>query len=154
MDAAERQALIERYEAGPAVVVEALAGITDAELDARPQPGAWTAREVVHHLADSEMTSAIRLRRLLAEHDPEIVGYDEEAFARRLHYERPIAADLALFGAVRRSCAELLARLDDRAWTRAGSHSESGRYGVTDWLKIYAAHAHDHAAQIGKARRG
>ena len=68
----------------------------DAELDARPADGGWTPREVVHHVADSEMTSAIRLRRLIAEDDPLIVGYDGDEFARRLHYaERPIEPALA-----------------------------------------------------------
>ena len=66
-------------------------GLTEDELDARPADGGWTPREVVHHTADSEMTSAIRLRRLIAEDDPLIVAYDGDEFARRLHYaDRPI----------------------------------------------------------------
>ncbi len=91
MDRATRGALIDAYKGGHQAVVDALEGITETQLDARPSPGEWTPREVVHHLADSEMTSALRLRRLLAEENPAIAGYDEEAFARRLHYgERPI----------------------------------------------------------------
>ena len=152
MDAATRWELIGRYKDGHRVVTEALAGIDDAELDARPAPNEWTAREVVHHLADSEMTSAIRLRRLLAEDNPVIEGYDQEEFARRLHYDRPLEASLATLGAVRRVTAELLGRLTEAEWAREGTHSESGRYSVEDWLHIYAAHAHDHAAQIRHAR--
>ena len=153
MDAGERQHLIEVYKGGLAAVEEALVGITEAELDARSDPTNWTPREVVHHLADSETTSAIRLRRLQAEETPLIDAYDEEEFARRLHYDRPIAADLALFGAVRRASAELLDRLSEEEWGRQGTHSQSGPYGVEDWLRIYAAHGHDHAAQIRQARR-
>ena len=67
-------------------------GATDEELDAHPAPGKWSAREIVHHLADSEMTSAIRLRLLIATDSPAISGYDQEQFARRLYYDRPIAA--------------------------------------------------------------
>src|SRR5919202_1159693 len=151
MSAEERRALIARYQEGHQVVLEALAGATDAELDWRGD--GWTAREVVHHLADSEMTSAIRLRRLLVEDRPEIVGYDEAAFARRLAYaERPIAAALDAFGAARRTTAELLERMTDADWAREGTHSESGRYTAEDWLRIYAAHAHNHAAQIRRLR--
>src|SRR5690606_3343371 len=84
MDREHRDALIARYKEGYAKVEEALAGVTDSELDTRPAPGKWTAREIVHHLADSEMTSAIRLRRLLVEEKPVIQGYDQEAFARLL----------------------------------------------------------------------
>ena len=88
---AERAALIERYRDGHRVVLEALAGATDAELDAAPAaPDEWTARQVVHHLADSEMMSALRLRRLIADDHPVIEGYDEPRFARRLFYaDRP-----------------------------------------------------------------
>ena len=152
MDAATRRELIERYKDGHRVVTEALAGIDVAELDARLAPDEWTAREVVHHLADSEMTSAIRLRRLLAEDNPVIEGYDQEEFARRLHYDRPIEASLATLGAVRMVTAELLDRLTEAEWVREGTHNESGRYTVGDWLRIYAAHVHDHADQIRRAR--
>lgn len=147
-----RQALIDRYRDGYRVVSEALDGITDAELDARPGPDKWTAREIVHHLADSEMTSAIRLRRLIAEDQPVIVGYDQEEYARKLYYDRPIAASLEAFRAARLTTAEILQRLTDDEWARVGTHSESGPYGVEKWLEIYAQHAHGHADQIRRAR--
>ncbi len=150
--ATDRQALIAQYKDGYRAVIDALAGATDADLDRRPAPGKWTAREIVHHLADSEMTSAIRLRRLLAEDRPVIHGYDQEQYARTLHYDRPIAASLDAFRAARGSTAEILERLTDEDWRREGTHSESGRYGVEDWLRIYAEHAHKHADQIRRAR--
>jgi hypothetical protein len=154
--AADRGALIARYAAGHQAVLDALAGITDAELDARPPaPHAWSAREVVHHLADSEMTSAIRLRRLLVEDAPVLPGYDEEAFARTLHYaERPIQAALDALSAARRTTLEILERMSEADWSRAGTHTESGRYSADDWLSIYCQHAHDHAGQIRRARGG
>ena len=152
MDQARRRALIEQYQDGYRVVAEALHQISDAELDARAAPGEWSAREIVHHLADSEMTSAIRLRRLLAEDRPEIVGYDEEEFARRLYYDRPIEASLEALKSARRTTADILARMTEAEWAREGTHSESGRYTVERWLEIYAAHAHDHAAQIRQGR--
>ena len=70
MDAETRRRLIAKYREGPAEVDRALDGITDDELDFRIAEGEWTPREVVHHLADSEMTSAIRIRRLIAEDEP------------------------------------------------------------------------------------
>ena len=66
MTTEERKALIARYKEGYRVVAEALAHATEEELDARPGPGKWSARELVHHLADAEMTAATRLRLLLA----------------------------------------------------------------------------------------
>ncbi|HEY8549000.1 MAG TPA: DinB family protein [Vicinamibacterales bacterium] len=151
MDPDTRRQLVEKYKEGYAAVVQALEGADDEALDRRPAPGKWSAREIVHHLADSETTSAIRLRRLLAEDNPLIVGYDQEEFARRLFYDRPIAASLALFRAAREATAEILDRLTEEQWARTGTHSESGPYSVTRWLEIYADHAHNHADQIRRA---
>jgi hypothetical protein len=155
VDSTERATLIDRYRSGAAAAQEALAGITDVELD-RPQvdPSAWTAREVAHHLADSESMAYIRLRRLIAEDFPSIAGYDEPEWARRLHYERPIASAVAVMTAVRAASLELLESLTPDEWARRGVHGESGAYGVEEWLRIYADHPHDHAVQIREARAG
>jgi len=152
MDAHTRKRLIDQYKDGYRAVAEALTGATDAELDAHPAPGKWSAREIVHHLADSEMTSAIRLRLLLATERPTILGYDENEFAKRLHYDRPIEASLAALEAARRSTAEILDRLEEPDWVREGTHTDSGRYTMDTWLEIYAVHANNHAAQIRRAR--
>jgi len=152
MDANERAQLIERYRGGYAAVEGALQGITDAEVDSREGPTEWSAREIVHHLADSEMTSAIRLRKLLAEDNPTIQGYNEAEFARRLHYDRPLEGSLLAFKGARESTAGLLATLSENDWARSGTHTESGPYSVETWLQIYAAHGHDHADQIRRAR--
>jgi hypothetical protein len=152
MDAHTRKRLIDQYKDGYRAVAEALTGATDAELDAHPAPGKWSAREIVHHLADSEMTSAIRLRLLLATERPTILGYDENEFAKRLHYDRPVEASLAAHEAARRSTAEILDRMGDSDWVREGTHTDSGRYTMDTWLEIYAVHAHNHAAQIRRAR--
>jgi enoyl reductase-like protein len=151
MDAQERARLIATYRDGHRVVVEALDGITDAELD-RADGDGWSPRQVVHHLADSEMTSAMRIRRLLAQPGSEIQGYDEKAFAQRLTMDRPIEPSLEAMRWARESTAQLLDRMTDADWNAVGSHSESGRYSAEDWLRIYAAHAHDHAGQIRRAR--
>ena len=153
MDANERARLIERYRDGYRAVTEALAGITEEELD-RADGDGWSPRQVAHHLADSEMTSAIRLRRLLAEPEPVIHGYDEKAFARRLTSDRPIRPALEAMRWARESTAQLLERMTESDWAITGTHTESGRYGTEDWLRIYAAHAHEHAEQIRRARRG
>ncbi len=152
MDAARRDELIARYREGPAVVEQVTAGLGDEDLDHVPADGGWSAREVIHHLADSEMTSAIRLRRLLAEDSPVIQGYDEEEYARRLYYDsRPLEPSLAALRATRESTATILDLLSEQDWRRSGTHTESGKYSVEMWLEIYAEHAHDHAGQIERA---
>jgi hypothetical protein len=98
--------------------------------------------------------STIRLRLLIAEDAPLIQAYDETEFARRLHYERPVDLSVALFAAVRAANVELLEQLTEDEWSRAGTHSDDGHYSVEGWLQIYAAHGHDHADQIRRARDG
>jgi hypothetical protein len=153
MDTDARKKLVAQYKDGYRVVSEALAGASEKELDAHPAPGKWSAREIVHHLADSEMTSAVRLRLLVASDRPQIMGYDQDEFSRRLHYNRPIEASLAAFKAARQTTAEILDRMTEAEWRREGTHSEIGRYSVDQWLEIYGVHAHDHARQIRVARQ-
>jgi len=153
MDAARRTELIARYRSGHSVIAESLAGIDEAGLDARPADGGWTPREVVHHTADSEMTSAIRLRRLIAEENPTIVGYDGDIFAERLHNaDRPIEPALEAIAGARSTTAQILDRLTEVEWAGTGTHTESGSYGVERWLEIYALHCDEHADQIRRAR--
>jgi hypothetical protein len=148
----DRTGLLDQFRGGYIALEAALANITDAELDHPAPDGGWTARQVVHHLADSEATAYVRLRRLIAEDDPLIQGYDEPEYARRLHYDRPIASSLAVLRGVRAASLDLLESLTAAEWQRTGTHAESGAYSVDRWLEIYAAHSHDHAAQIRAAR--
>jgi len=155
MTQTERAVLLERYRAGAAEVDEALAGITAEELDRRPpEPDGWTARQVAHHLADSEAMAYTRLRRLLGDDEPVIAGYDEPVWAKRLHYDRPIEASVAVLRAVREASVQLLEAIDEQEWSRMGTHTESGPYSVEGWLRIYASHPHEHAEQIRAARGG
>lgn len=148
----DRDALIDRYRTGADAFAAALHGLSDAQLDTAPADGGWTPRMVAHHVADSETNSYIRLRRLIAEDLPLIVGYDEERWAGRLHYDRPVASAAAVVQAVRAASLELLLTLTDAEWAAAeGTHSQSGPYTLGTWLETYAAHPLEHAQQILRA---
>ena len=149
----ERNELITTYAAGYDEVMNALDGFPADSLSAHPIPGKWSAREIVHHLGDSESFSAARLRKLLIEDNAVIQGYDQDEYATKLRYnERDMAPALEAFRCARESTMQLIGLMTEDDWQRAGTHSESGRYTTEDWLKIYAAHAHNHAAQIRRVR--
>ncbi len=150
MNAQERERLIDQYRDGYRVVTEALEGITDAELD-HSATDDWTPRQIAHHLADSEMESATRIRRLLAMPEKKVYGYDEKAFAG-LSSDRLIWPSIEAMRWARETTAQIMERMTEDDWKIVGTHTESGRYGTEDWLHIYAAHAHDHAAQIKRSR--
>ena len=153
MTTEERQELIATYKDGYNEVARALEGFPAGSLTAHPIEGKWSAAEIVHHLADSETTSGLRLRRLLVEDHPLIQGYDQDAYAAALNYnQRDPAPSLEAFRCARATAAQLFDFMSDEDWQREGTHSESGSYTAEDWLKIYAVHAHNHASQIRRLR--
>lgn len=148
-DAATRNAYLRRYAEGAALLRRAWEEVPVEARAWRPAEGKWSAHEVVVHCADSEAYSAIRIRLLLAEAEPLIVGYDEDTWARRFDYH---ASDpelaLHLVETVRAHTSAMLARLPEEAWGRMGRHSHSGPYGTDNWLRSYGEHLEIHAAQI------
>jgi hypothetical protein len=150
----ERSELIARYADGYAEVMRALDGFPEGQIAAHPVPGKWSAREIVHHLADSESTSAARIRKLITEEHAVIQGYDEAFWAKRLRYNEreDIAPSLEAFRAARATTLQVLQGMTDDDWRREGFHTESGRYTAESWLEIYAEHAHKHAGQIRRLR--
>lgn len=150
----ERSNLIEKYVAGYDEVMKALEGFPAESLSAHPIPGKWSAREIVHHLGDSETTAALRLRKLLVEDNPVIEGYDQDQFAIKLRYnERDMAPALEAMRAARATTRQVLNVMTEEEWKREGVHSESGPYSVEKWLTIYADHAHNHASQIERLKQ-
>ena len=115
----------------------------------RPAPGKWSAHEVIVHCADSETNSHMRIRYLVAEPDPTIVGYDQDRWAGAMDYHaHPLAPAMATVAAVRANTVPLLRRMTAEEWARRGRHTESGAYGAEDWLRIYAEHLEIHTRQI------
>ena len=149
MTPAERERLIQDYAAGPARLREALAIAPVAMRKWRPERGEFSVHETIVHCADSETNSHGRIRYLLAEDDPAIIGYDPDVWAEKFVYlDHPLEAAMATVDAVRANTIPVLRRVSESDWQRAGTHTESGRYSAEDWLRIYAAHCHEHASQI------
>ncbi len=120
-------------------------------------PDGWSARQVIHHVADSEAQSYARLRRILAEPGSTISGYDEGLWAHTptLGYQDlPIVNSLAVFTSVRNSPADILNRITDTDLDLEVVHSESGKYTLDDWLRLYTNHPAEHAEQLRRAIRG
>jgi len=144
------KAMIENYRKATEQFIEVATQLSDVQLDMRKDQG-WSARQVIHHVADSEAQSYARLRRLIAEPGTQIQGYDEGAWGENetLGYsDLPIENSLAVFKAVRASSLEILKRISTAQLDNAGIHSESGRYTVKDWIETYTKHPAEHAEQI------
>ena len=139
------------YKASTEVFLDLADSVTAEQLDICEVEG-WSARQIIHHMADSEAQSYARLRRLIAEPEGSVIqGYDEAAWADciTLGY-RDLAIDnaIAVIRSVRAASLDVIVRLEEADLHRFGMHSESGVYTVRDWLQTYVAHPRDHAAQM------
>ena len=149
LSGAERAALIQRYADGPGRLRAALATVPAAAFQWRPKPTEWSAHEIVCHCADSELNAAARVRYLVAEKEPVVLGYDQEHWARVFDYHsHPLEPALMTVDAVRANTVPVLRRLSDEMWSREGRHTEAGRYTMLDWLRTYADHVEKHSRQI------
>src|SRR3954470_14653951 len=145
--------LIEQYAAGGATLRRAVAGLTQEELRARPGPGAWSALEVVVHLADSDAISIDRMKRILTEDNPPLLYADETAYVERLHtHEQDLEDALVLFEVGRRQWARVLRLLSDEAFLRAGTHNRRGKVTLGEFVADYVKHVDDHLRYVAGKR--
>lgn len=145
--------LLERFRRGPELVAVAITGAAGAELDFAPGPDKWSIRQVLCHLADSEVVGSARFRRVIAEDNPAIEGYDQNAWARNLDYARRRTSQaLDTFRRTRAENYELLKDLPEAVYQRKGTHTERGPVTLLELLRIYAEHAEKHARQLQSVR--
>ena len=145
--------LLERFRRGAELVASSLTGAAGSEVDYRPAADKWSVRQIVAHLADSEMLAAIRFRSILAEDNPTLIRADEKKWAENLDYSRKKPShSLDTFRRIRSENYDLLKELDESAFERTGMHNERGRTTLLDWLRIFAVHAEKHTQQIRDTR--
>src|SRR5579862_9345881 len=123
---AEISEILERLRRGAELLAVATTGAAGPELDFKPD-GKWSVRQIACHLADAEAVAAMRVRQLVAEENPTMIAWDQNAWGSRLDYEkRKISQVLELFRVLRAANYELLKDLPETAFDRAGMHSERG----------------------------
>lgn len=137
--------------AGPEAM-ERLVAEAGESLRVRPEPDEWSVIECLAHLTDSELITAARVRWILAEDEPDIVGYDQDLWVSKLsQVDEDPAMLIAVFGAVRRWNLEQWARATPADRERIGRHRERGpeSYGLT--FRLAAGHDRVHLAQARRA---
>ncbi len=149
----ELKDLLESYRRGPALVTEAIRGIEGGALNARRPGSDWSIRDLLMHLADAELVRGYRIRVILAEDEPPILGWDQERWTRRLQYLwRSPEAAIALFDQLCFSNAELLRWSDRVAWERVGIEADGGRVSARALVERGIGHHMGHAADIVATR--
>ena len=146
--------LIDNYLAGPRSLRQAVAGLSREQLLARPVPGKWSTLEVVCHLADFDPILADRMKRVIAEERPQLVGADENRFAAALAYhQRDLEEELTIIERTRSQMARILRTLPAEALRRVGVHNERGPRTLEDLLTGASNHVPHHVKFIADKRR-
>jgi uncharacterized damage-inducible protein DinB len=139
------QPLIDRYASGGAILDYAVAGLTPAQQQERPGPGAWSIAELTAHLLDSDLVYAERMKRVIAEDDPVLVAFNENAWIARLgSQEMPVEEAVKLLTFNRQWMARILRACTDADFARSGQHSEAGRVTLADLLASITNHIDHH----------
>jgi hypothetical protein len=145
------------YESSTQFFLNLARGVTPELLDVHHENG-WSARQIIHHVADSEAQSYVRLRRLVAEPGGSVIqGYDEGVWAEceKLGYkDAPVENSIAVYAAVRAGSLDVLKRLEESDLLKFGEHSESGKFTIEKWLINYTKHPLDHGDQLIRATKG
>lgn len=145
------------YQAGTQYFLNLARAVTADLLDVHAE-NEWSARQCIHHMADSEAQSYARLRRLIAEPEGSVIqGYDEGAWAQegKLGYnDAPVENSIAVFASVRASSLDVIQRLEESDLEKFGEHTEAGKYTVARWLEAYTRHPYNHGDQMVRATKG
>ena len=146
--------LINNYLTSPQMLRQAVAGMTQEQLDARPIPGKWSTREVVCHIADYEPVYADRMKRVIAENEPVICGGNPDALAARLAYgSRDVEEELALIEVVRKQMARILRALQPEDFQRRGIHDKRGPTTLAELVERVTGHIPHHIELIEEKRK-
>lgn len=145
--------LLERFRRGPELLAVVLTGVFGEEEDFTTSPDQWSIRQIIAHLADSELVAGQRFRQVIAEENPTLIAYDQEAWARNLGYSlRKPKSSLESFRRLRAENFDLLRSLPEGTFERTGNHTENGPMSLRALLETYARHAESHAAQMQRLR--
>jgi hypothetical protein len=139
---------IEAIRALPRELANAVEGLTDKELDTPYRKGGWTARQVVHHIADSHMNAFIRMKLILAEDHPTLKPYDQDEWATMKDYTIEVGPSLAIVSGLHERMATLLDGVRGDEWSRTAFHPERGEITLDDLLDMYSGHGQHHIKQI------
>jgi uncharacterized damage-inducible protein DinB len=153
-DAASRPAFLSEMAALPSQLRAAVEGLADSQLDTPYRQGGWTARQVVHHLADAQMNWYVRTRLALTEIEPQVRPYDEVLWAELPDARSgPVEPSLTLLDGLYGRWVALFPSLTDEQWNRKLVHPERGVFTLDATLPMHVWHGKHHTAHITELRK-
>ncbi len=129
-----------------------VAGADTEQLRAETAPGEWSPWQVLAHLADAELVIGLRVRLIVTQDQPTLVGYDQDAWTARFADLDPDPQEtFTRWRALRSNNLRLYESLTPDEWERTGMHTERGEETAREEVRLAAGHDRAHIDQI---RRG
>lgn len=117
----------------------------------RPAADLFSLLEHACHLRDIERIAFTeRIRRMLAESDPELADVDGARLAAEADYNatQDLHAALAAFASLRAANVDVFSRLTESEWSRTGNLEGAGRITLADLARRMDKHDREHVAEI------
>jgi hypothetical protein len=148
---------LDDYESGGTKLAQSIRGLTREDLLAPPPAdkdiGRWTIQQVVIHLLDCEQVYIDRMKRVIAEDNPTLQGFDQDKWAAAMHYNEQSAEDaVKLVELTRKQMARILRRLPESSFARSGTHTEYGKRTLAQLIEGANKHLDHHLSFIHKKR--
>ncbi|HEX9884974.1 MAG TPA: DinB family protein [Longimicrobiales bacterium] len=132
---------------------DGIAGMSDSETATPEAHGKWSVRQLLRHLADTEIVWAWRMRLALTQDRPPLTGFDQDAWAERLRYDLDdVGESLADFALLRGGNLRILDRTTPDDLKRVAVHVERGDESVEHMINMYAGHDLLHLRQLARIR--
>ncbi|PAE38331.1 DinB family protein [Bacillus sp. 7884-1] len=145
--------LLEEYRYGYQLLKKATEGLSEEELRFKPEANKWSIHQILIHVADSELVSTQRMKKVLSEEAPLLMSFDQDAWANSLDYENLDSEQhLLLFQLLRSSMLPILMQLPPEKWERVGIYADAGPFTLLQLLEYRVDHVRGHLAQIARVR--
>jgi len=128
-------------------LVSKLSAPGSSNLEWRPAPGKWNAREILCHLADCEIAFAFRLRQTLAETNHVMQPFDQEKWAG-MYGGLSARAALSAFSSLREWDLALIQNTPAESMGKKCNHPERGDMTFRIIVETMAGHDLNHLKQL------
>lgn len=151
----KRRAWIAQLDALPRDMRHAVAQLPPGGLDTPYREGGWTARQVVHHVADSHMNAYIRIKLALTEQSPPLKTYEQQVWAELPDGKSADPAlSLAILDGVHQRLTIVLNSLSGDQFANTATHPEWGEMTIDYLIQMYAWHCRHHVAHVALCGEG
>jgi uncharacterized damage-inducible protein DinB len=147
------QQTILAYANGASLIKSAIEGLTEEQLNQREKENGWSIKEVVIHLCDAEIVLTHRVKQVISEKNPLMIGFDQDLWAVRQNYSKlELSLHLEIYRLLRESLVPIFNALQETDWSRTGIHNEAGKLTLSDLAVKLVSHTATHLKQIQRIK--